>query len=781
VCLAAIAAIALTGCRLAGDPDGGALRYRAGPAAGLASDALPPEVVAAERALRLGRPDQAERILEAAGGLDVRAPERAWLWIDLGLARARTEEVRRAVDALPDGPLATVFRAHARSDPRDRVDRVRGVHAGPAAPWAELERAHAFAAAGERHEAVRGAAERAAATGPRYVRREAWLVAGRDALEDDDASRARAAADRAASEDPSDPRPAAFAARAASRLGRRDDAALAALEALRLQPTSARAARRLADLVRDGVSPPVEARCRVEAGAIAGRSASGEALALAGLIEERAGAAAGAVDRYRRALAAGCDPVPVDRHLRRLLFAQGGRVEALALLRRAVPPEAFTNATSLRHGAWRRLAAEAARATDGPTSSAALLALAEALVGVGAVDEAAAVLAPATTASAAALRDRARRQVAFEAAVRAAVEDGYRAPATGAPPAPVETLLASIADAARHHLAPDEAAAFERPTTGLRRVPLLGAWLDHAADPTSPVVAHFRRYGKYLMLGQREGKPAEVILLSMASLTRKQPLVTQGRAFTHDVMLGYDRTIRSYVDFQGGGLSGAALPDGVWLDADATRREDHALRVVVRAVDATFVARLDAAAAAPPVPDGVEGVFALDDPAGLWLRLARRYVAQVGDAPWGSLDVLRAHEFGHVIDLDRHLPIAKGLPATLGLLASEGFAFGRVEARLEGRAQLGAVIDAARPDLALLDLVAPLPLVETRPEAHDRGSRDVTAAIVRHVARHPERFPQVDPARKLLPQLDRLSLDEIRAVARAVAAAGWNATAAPVR
>ncbi len=44
--------------------------------------------------------------------------------------------------------------------------------------------------------------------------------------------------------------------------------------------------------------------------------------------------------------------------------------------------------------------------------------------------------------------------------------------------------------------------------------------------------------------------------------------------------MGYDREIRAFVDFQGGSLSGAALPDGVWLDADASRREDHALRIL---------------------------------------------------------------------------------------------------------------------------------------------------------------------------------------------------------
>jgi hypothetical protein len=84
--------------------------------------------------LRDARPDEAERLLEAAGGLDPAVPERAWLWVELGLARARTAAVRRAVDALPDGPFATVLRAHARRDPADRLARVRDVRGTPR-PW----------------------------------------------------------------------------------------------------------------------------------------------------------------------------------------------------------------------------------------------------------------------------------------------------------------------------------------------------------------------------------------------------------------------------------------------------------------------------------------------------------------------------------------------------------------------------------------------------------------------------------------------------------------------
>ena len=162
------------------------------------------------------------------------------------------------------------------------------------------------------------------------------------------------------------------------------------------------------------------------------------------------------------------------------------------------------------------------------------------------------------------------------------------------------------------------------------------------------------------------------------------------------------------------------------------------------------------------------GAFAV---VGWWVsfRLVRRYLARAGADPWGSFDVLRAHESGHVLDLARHLPIVPRLPATTALLASEGFSFGRVEARLEGRAQLAAVRDARDPDLALVDLVRPLPLFERSPEAHDRGYRDVVAKMVRVLEAQPRRWPQVDRSRKILPQLDRLSPEEIRDLADQVA------------
>ena len=734
------------------------------------------EVVRAETLLRSLRTADGIATLEGAGGIDAGAPERSWLLIDLYASRARARDARSMTDALPDGPMADVLRAHARRDPDARLRSIGRALVSKAAAFAHLEAACALADAGGQADAVLEHARRAAVSGSTFVRREACLVAAREALEANRGEEAAEWADRAATTDPADPRPPAWLSRIAARRGRRDEAVLAALTALRLQPDSPRAARRVADFLREDPTPEVEARVRDVAASLSRASPRGaEVDALLGLVAERAGDLVSARALDRAALSRGADPIPIDRRLRILLFRAGDVRAAVELLRAAVPPEALVDPESRLRTAWADLfaRAEVLAARTPASKAAAVEELARALVRVGAVEDAAGLLEGVASDGARVLRDALTREVAFEHALRRAVEDGYRAPAEGRKPPTLASLLSTMRDLAQTHLDAESAAAFERPSTGLRSVPLLGQWLDHAVDTTSPATAHFRRFGKYLMVGQREGKAPEVILLSLASLAKGATVRTGGRLFHHDVAICYDREIRSFVDFSGGSLSGAALPDGVWLDADAARREDHSMRAAL-SIDPTMGPLLDRAASEASPPDGIEGVFAMDETQGLALRLARRYLARAGRDPWGSFRVLRAHEFGHVLDLERHLPIAKGLPSSVSLLASEGFAFGRVEARLEGRAQLASMRDAPDPDLALIDLVSGLPNFERAPEAHERGYRAVVRALLERLHASGGRYSAIDMARKLLPQLDRLTPEELRALAEDVERTGFT-------
>jgi len=742
----------------------------------LPPDTLPPEVARAERLLRALRPNEALDLLEAAGGIDVEAPERSWILIDLLASRARAREARERTAALRDGPMASVLRAHARRIPNARLNEIGPAFSAGTRAWANLESAFAHADAGDRVDVVLGFARDAARDGPLFVRREAMLLAARQALEDDRGALAAEFADAAAALDPADPRAAAAISRVASLRGRRDEAVLAAVTALNLQPDGPRAARRLADLVREDPGPQVEARVRDAAAAWARRPARGAELeALLGLLAERAGDLSSARARYQLALEKGADPVPVDRRLRVLRFRAGDVSGAIELLRRAVPDDVFADPENRLAPAWADLFARAAACpTRGPATAATQVeALARALLRVGGVDDAEALLDGVAGESARALRASCARELAFERALRREVEEGYRAPAEGRAAPTLARLLDRMAEAAATHLDPASAEAFRAPSAGMRSVPLIGRWLDHSVATTSPVVEHFRKFGRYVLVGQRSGKAAEVIVLSLASLAPAATVRTQGRVFRHDVAIGYDRSIRSFVDFQGGTLSGAALPDGVWLDADAARRQDHGLRAAL-AIDPTLLPHLDRAAVDPSPPDGIDGVLALDETAGLALRLVRRHLARTGGRRWGSFGVLRAHEFGHVLDLERHLPIAQGLPSTAALVAGEGFALRRVEARLEGRAQLAALCDARDPDLALVDLVAGLPDYERVPEAHARGYRAVVTALLERLLATAAAHPSIDPTRKLLPQLDRLDPEELRGLGLEVARAGFT-------
>jgi len=242
----------------------------------------------------------------------------------------------------------------------------------------------------------------------------------------------------------------------------------------------------VADLVREGVEPGVEARLRAEIGAVlATPGASAETEALAGLLAERAGDRGAARTRYASALARGADPVPVDRYLRRLLLAEGRRREGLAYLRRAVPPDAVADPRNVNRDAWIALDRAAARVPDGP---------------VAAVRRRPSPTWPTPSwgwarsrtpsrccgrrpARARALVTRLGAELRFQRAFRELVEEGYRAPASDKTPPTLDAMLARLRLLAREHLPPTEHAAFEG-SQGRRTVPFLAP--GSITAPTRP-------------------------------------------------------------------------------------------------------------------------------------------------------------------------------------------------------------------------------------------------------------------------------------------------------
>jgi hypothetical protein len=630
--------------------------------------------------------------------------------------------------------------------------------------WVDLAAALLHGRAGDTAGA-RAHAERAAARGSAFVGIEARLLLARQEVAE---GRTRAAlhhAREAARKDPADARPHREAAEALRRAGDDRGACAAASAALARSLGSARAAWECAEIARHVRDPAalaeLDERWRAhEAGGNA------ELLALQALLAERAGRLDDAERHARAALHLGASPVAVERLLRGLLARRGDFAGSVAYLLAAVPPESFAEPGNLRRDAWAEVRRAVAGAPDASAAPGRLVALARALHGLGALEEARAVAGHARSRpEAAALEERLSAALAFEAALVEGVEAGYRRAATRDDPGTLGDLLSRIGASARATLPPDEAARLSDVRTGRKGMPLLGEWLDHSVDAPAPLVAHFRAHGKHLVLGQRRGQPPEAVLLSLASLERAREIRTRGRVLRHDVAVGYDRAARSYLDFRGDDLAGACLFDGVWLDADSCRATDHALRAsLARDPPPTGPRRL--------APDGAGGVRSLGDGACVARRLAARWAARRPGDPWGTFRTLASHEMGHVVELKELLPVETHLPAALSLAMGVGLSPSRMEMELERRAQLAAVAESSEPDLALSELLAPLPVHARTPEAHDGGYARGAAQIVRYVERHARRFPRIDTTHRILPQLDLLSDEEIREVARAALAEG---------
>lgn len=708
----------------------------------------------------------AVRRLEAEGDPAQGPAEVAWLWTQVApLVRGRGEVLAR-LQALPSGGLRAALEALLAPDAATERDRLRVASRRDRSPWLRLALLHVLARLGE-HAELLGEARALGGAASASVRVEAWLLSARACVHLGRLPQALALAAEVVREDPQDARGPSLEAEVLRRLGRVIPARDALRRALALAPRSESLARRLADLVREeGAVVPAGEWAAIGV-VLDRRNPEAEALRARLLLaqDDRAGALA-ALDR---ALAAGARPVPLERERRHLLAQAGRWTEVVEALEAASPAAARERGDSLLRARWQdlRRAVEAAPGPQAPPE--AVEALAAALVAVGALPDAQHVLAGVDTPGARALARRVEGQQAFERVLREEVETGYRAGhmvAQGRPQgASLARVLARMAAAAVQHLAPEEAQRLSVPGAGLREVGLVGAWLDHRVHSEAPLVQHFRAYGRYLVLGQRSDGPVEAIVFSLAALVPAAPVTVRGQALQHDLALGYDRGLRSFVDAQGGGLAGACLPDGLWLDADAALEAQHEALAALRR-DPSLV---EAASAMPlPAADGPRGLAALDDPGAVRLRLLAAHQRASPHERWAGLATLAVHEEGHVLDLRRHLPLWQGLPSTVRLLAREGLSATRFEAALERRAQLWALAASPHPYLVLAEMVERLPAEERDADPHSLGYRDALARLVAHVAADAGRYPQVDRTRLVLAQLDRLAPAQLQAAARAL-------------
>ena len=131
-------------------------------------------------------------------------------------------------------------------------------------------------------------------------------------------------------------------------------------------------------------------------------------------------------------------------------------------------------------------------------------------------------------------------------------------------------------------------------------------------------------------------------------------------------------------------------------------------------------------------------------------------------------ETLMAHEVQHLVDARKFLPFWPNLLSNLYRFAALGFSAFRVESWLEERSQLHSLLLSGDAYAALAVTAGHLGSGPIR-TPHQRGYRDLLKRFVEYIYEHEDRFPAIDRKANILHQLYRLSEEEIREIAQALA------------
>jgi hypothetical protein len=232
---------------------------------------------------------------------------------------------------------------------------------------------------------------------------------------------------------------------------------------------------------------------------------------------------------------------------------------------------------------------------------------------------------------------------------------------------------------------------------------------------------------------------------------------------------------------QGSRISGAALHEGYWIDVESVRAELPRVLALERDFLDQPTRDLDAVLAqhGAPLPAGGDprAAAAWVEPLGEGQRVLLALLrdrARAGAGPGERLtlddllDVTALHEEGHLTDRARFLPLTRHWPGALALAMRAGLTPRGIARRLEYRAQLVALCEAADPRQPLADCLSAAERTGGV-LAHGDAYRELVEDLLAVLFDEREAFPVLDPRRPFLHQLHLLAPEEVRAAGRSVA------------
>ena len=242
---------------------------------------------------------------------------------------------------------------------------------------------------------------------------------------------------------------------------------------------------------------------------------------------------------------------------------------------------------------------------------------------------------------------------------------------------------------------------------------------------------------------------------------------------------------------RGAALSGAALHEGYWVDIEVIRRDLSSWnRLRERFSRQGMRGRIDTVLATRGVPldenqrESSRSRRRRRSPGALLgesdrVRLAVLRDRAQGDAFLGRIqlddlvEVTATHEEGHLCDRERNLPLARNMTSVFRLLLAGGFSPGGVQRQLEYRAQLVALCEVSDPRIALSDILRAAEggsSITPHANAYAKLLGDLLLYLDRSYAREPESWPELDPGFTFAHQLHWLGPEQVRRIARLLAA-----------
>ncbi len=279
------------------------------------------------------------------------------------------------------------------------------------------------------------------------------------------------------------------------------------------------------------------------------------------------------------------------------------------------------------------------------------------------------------------LRSEIRKEIAFEAGLRRLINRGYGHFARShEPQQDLTDFLEEVRKLSKHTLGRD---VVGRPQ--VYQVPFVGRLVDSFGKGLGQ---HLARYNKHLVLGQRNSRPVEGLLLVRLGLTLVDPVAGIRLPANCREVIGERRELAPLLQHD---LAGIALLNHYVIDMDQVRTWAASLQ------EQRDIARADGMLLRDRLPEKPDPNLPLD------VEWRLNLMSPVEDSALEAavLDLIRWHERGHMVDFGYFLPPTLHPWRSLALLFRNGLSAARVAGEFEARAEVVALARSNHTRLVL--------------------------------------------------------------------------------